>query len=439
MMHGTLPCGASPFDQPSRCGATYSSTLCLSLDRNEMDALNPLVTRAATGDLDAFAEIVRRTQTMAFAVAVGVLRDGVSAQDAVQEAYLVAFRRLADLDEPAAFLGWLRRIVITTALNARRARRHTFLRLDDAPDVPVLDETETRWTDQQRQRLAGALLTLTPDERRICDRRYHGGWSVARLAADAGIEESAMRKRLQRIRDRLRKEIEMSERRLITTSMPGLPGNLPEKIVELLAQPQLTALPDNPVGKVLGLVRGVFAGFDEHEFPEVVDWTEAERTIARDAVYIASHELHRIDERRILRYDLTLPLLMSVRFSGTPIRIFASGKTYRACQPDATHLEAFHQAEVFCLDERARIDLWQIVALVLRSVSVTMPGLPVRIAPTEYPMCSQAWDVDVEWQGRWWELAACGVFTDRIVPHLGGDPTVHTGLGVGYGLGRFAM
>jgi RNA polymerase sigma factor (sigma-70 family) len=402
-----------------------------------VDLLNPLVARAAAGDLDAFAEIVRRTQTMAFAVAVGVLRDRANAQDAVQDAYLLAFRRLADLDEPAAFLGWLRRIVITTALNLRRARRHTFLQLEDAPDVPVLDESETRWTELQRLRLAGALLTLSPDERRICDRRYHGGWSVARLAADAGIEESAMRKRLQRIRDRLRKEIEMAERRSIDVT--DLPGNLPEKIVELLAQPQLTVLPDNPVGKVLELVRGVFAGFADREFPEVVDWTEAERTIVRDAVYVAPHELHRIDERRILRYDLTLPLLMHVRFESAPIRIFAAGKAYRVCQPDATHLEAFHQAEVFCLDERARVDIWSILGLVLRSASVTMPGLPVRISPTEYPMCSQAWDVDVDYQGRWWEVAACGVFTDRIVSHLGGDPKVHTALGVGYGLERFAM
>ena len=229
----------------------------------------------------------------------------------------------------------------------------------------------------------------------------------------------------------------MAERRSI--DMMELPGNLPEKIVELLAQPQLTVLPDNPVGKVLELVRGVFAGFDEREFPEVVDWAEAERTIARDAVYVAPHELHRIDERRILRYDLTLPLLMHVRFEGAPIRIFASGKAYRVCQPDPTHLEAFHQAEVFCLDEHGRADMWQLLGLVLRSVNVTMPGLPVRVSPTAYPMCGQAWDIDVEYQGRWWEVAACGAFTDRIVQHLGGDPAVHAALGVGYGLERFAM
>src|SRR5262249_39424876 len=118
-----------------------------------------------------------------------------------------------DLQEPAAFAGWLRRIVITTALNLRRSRRSTFLRLEDVPDVPILDEQETRWSDLQRLRLAQALLTLATEERQICARRYHGNWSIARRAGYAGVDEAAMRKRLQRIRDKLRKEIEMAEQR----------------------------------------------------------------------------------------------------------------------------------------------------------------------------------------------------------------------------------
>jgi RNA polymerase sigma-70 factor (ECF subfamily) len=68
-----------------------------------VEPLNPLVTRARTGDLDAFGGLVRQTQTMAFAVAVSVLKDPGLAQDAVQEAYLIAFRRLGDLAEPAAY------------------------------------------------------------------------------------------------------------------------------------------------------------------------------------------------------------------------------------------------------------------------------------------------------------------------------------------------
>lgn len=402
-----------------------------------MHDLNCLIDRARGGDLDAFGQVVRATQTMAFAVAVNVLHDFAGAQDVVQDAYLAAFRRLADLEESAAFLSWFRRVVITTAVDAKRARRRTFLRLDDLHDVPVLDEAEASWTSAQRRHLARALMALSPTERRICDRRYHGGWTTARLAAADGIEEPAMRKRLQRIRDRLRKEMDMTERRAIEGQ--PLPGDLPGKIVELLAQPQLTALPENPVGKVLQLVRDVYAGFDDREFPEMVDWHAAERGIGRDALYIAAEELHRVDSGRILRYDITLPLLMQVRFDGAPLRIFSSGKTYRACEPDATHLEAFHQAEVFCLDERSRLDKWQVMSVVLKSVEATMPDLPVRLSPTTYPMCQEAWDVDVERDGHWWEVIAVGVFTDRVVAHLGADPATHTAVGAGYGLERLAM
>jgi RNA polymerase sigma-70 factor (ECF subfamily) len=399
--------------------------------------LKDAVDRARNGDLEAYGRVVEATQGMARAVAASVLRDPALAEDATQDAYLRAFRRLHELDDPAAFAGWLRRIVITVALNMRRARRVTLLQLDDVAEVPVLDEAETSWTELQRQRLARALVTLTPDERRICDRRYHGGWTTGRLALDAGVEEPAMRKRLQRIREKLRKEIEMSEQRALRGDAAR--ADFPARIVELLAQPQLADLPENPVGSVAESLRSVYEGFTEVDLPEVVDFAEARKTVGDVALYVDPGELHRIDDRRILRYDLTLPLMMSVRFEGSPLRVWSTGKTYRAGRVDATHLEAFHQAEVLYVDERAHLDAWEVTARVLRSVDVLLPGSAVKIVPTRYAMCSQSWELEVEKDGRWYELIAWGVFSDVIVEHLGGDPAKQTAIGVGHGLERLAM
>jgi hypothetical protein len=327
--------------------------------------------------------------------------------------------------------------VVSVALNMRRARRTTLLRLDETPDVPVLDETETRWSAEQRHRLAAALLTLSAADRQLCDRRYHGGWSTARLAAHAGIDEAAMRKRLQRIRDKLRKEIEMAEQRDLRPE--DLRADLPAAIVELLARPCLTSLPENPVGSVCEQLRSAFPEFAPQSPPELVDLEAARKTIAGDLMYVDPVELHRVDASQILRYDLTLPLLLSVRYEGQPLRLWATGKVYRRGRVDKQHLEAFHQAEVFWLDERARIDPWQVTARVLQSIDRVVPGRTVKIVPTQYPMCTQAWELEVEQDGEWSEVLAWGLFTDRIVRHLGGDPSVHAAAGVGYGLERLAM
>ena len=401
-----------------------------------MNRIDDLVVRARAGDLEACARLVEQTQAMAYAVAKGVLRDAGMAEDAAQEAYLRAFRRLTDLDDSAAFPGWLRRIVITVSLNMRRARRVMFLPLDDILEVPVLDEAETRWTELQRRRLAQALLTLTPGERMLCDRRYHGRWTTARLAQEAGVDEPTIRKRLQRIREKLRKEIEVSEQRGIRPD--EIRSDFPARIVELLARPKLTDLPENPVGKILELLRSVYIGFDEIQLPEIIDFPEAMKNFG-DALYLGQEKLQRVDDHRILRYDLTLPLLLTTRYAGRPLRLWSAGKTYRHEGLDATHLEAFHQAEIFCLDERSRLDPWQITAQALHAVDVMLPDRAVKIVPTKYPMCSQAWELEVDDDGHWAEVMAWGVFTDTIVGHLGADPHVHTAIGVGYGLERFAM
>jgi RNA polymerase sigma factor (sigma-70 family) len=402
-----------------------------------MGRLSTLVRSAQAGDLDAFSQLVRATQAMTYGVALSVLRDSELAKDATQDAYLRAFRRIRDLQDPALFSGWLRRVVITVAINLRRSRRRTFLCLDVELDVPVLDEAETRWSDSQRERLAAALLMLTSEERRVCDRRYHGGWSAARLANDAGVDEATMRKRMQRIRDKLRKEIEMTEQHNVRAD--DIRADFPARIVELLARPRLTDLPENPVGRTVEQLRSVYSDYDELILPEIVDFADARKTIGDDALYIDAAELHRVDDGRILRYDLTLPLLLTVRYEGQPLRLWATGKAYRLCQVDATHLEAFHQAEVFCLDERRRLDPWSMTAKVVQSMDVLLPGRAVKIVPTVYPMCTQAWQLEVEDEGQWSEVLAWGVFTDKIVRHVGGDPERHTAVGVGYGLERLAM
>lgn len=216
----------------------------------------------------------------------------------------------------------------------------------------------------------------------------------------------------------------------------AIAAHLPGKIVELLASPRLTDIPENPVGGVLRQVCDAYPEFKELSLPEILDVSAA---IAQDAMYLNPSELHRIDPNRILRYDLTLPLLLTVRYEGQPIRVWSSGKVYRVCETGTKHLEAFHQLEVLWLDERDKVDQWQLTGRVLQSVDRALPRRSVKIVPVQYPMCEAAWELEVDDNGEWMEMLAWGVFTDRVVAHLGGDPARHVAMGVGYGLERLAM
>lgn len=131
--------------------------------------------------------------------------------------------------------------------------------------------------------------------------------------------------------------------------------------------------PENPVGKVLELLRTVYMDFDEIELPEIIDFADARKSVGDDPLYVGQEELHRVDERRILRYDLTLPLLLTARWEGRPLKLWSAGKTYRLGHLDAMHLEAFHQAEIFYLDERSRLDPWRVTAQALHAVDVMLP------------------------------------------------------------------
>jgi RNA polymerase sigma-70 factor (ECF subfamily) len=83
-----------------------------------------LVERSLSGDAWAHEALYRRHVDRALAIALRLLRNRGEAEDAVQDAFIHAFERLRDLRVPAAFRGWLARLVVTQA--HRRMRRRFF-------------------------------------------------------------------------------------------------------------------------------------------------------------------------------------------------------------------------------------------------------------------------------------------------------------------------
>ena len=159
-----------------------------------------LVLAATGGDLDAFAELVRRFEGAAFAYAR--VRRAPSPDDAVQDAFVDAFLRLGQLREPAAFGGWLRRIVHKHVDRQQRARRP-----DALPEEAV---SEADGPDRQlealerRAALRARIDELPEGQRVVVALHYLGEQSVKSIGAFLGLAESAVKKRLFDARRRLR-------------------------------------------------------------------------------------------------------------------------------------------------------------------------------------------------------------------------------------------
>jgi phenylalanyl-tRNA synthetase alpha chain len=148
----------------------------------------------------------------------------------------------------------------------------------------------------------------------------------------------------------------------------------------------------------------------------------------------------RIAEERVLRYDLTLPLLLAVRWTGTPQRLTAAGKVYRLENESATHLQAFHQIELYVIDERPVVDPFWLAGRLLQAIDQALPRAEVRMTETSYPMCARAWSLDVRLASdqEWVEVLAYGEYADWVMRALGADPRRQIALGAGLGLERIA-
>lgn len=82
-----------------------------------------LVSRAKRGEQHAFRLLVERYQRRAYALALGVLRNEDDAKDAVQEAFVKAYRNLDRFAGQSSFYTWLYRIVMNAAIDQVRHRR----------------------------------------------------------------------------------------------------------------------------------------------------------------------------------------------------------------------------------------------------------------------------------------------------------------------------
>jgi RNA polymerase sigma-70 factor (ECF subfamily) len=165
------------------------------------DAL--LAVQAAEGDEDASAVLVQRHAPALIRLATSLLGTAAEAEDAVQDSFLSAWRRLPEFQGRAAFGTWMYRIVTNRCLNVLRARRPV-APLEAAGEVPAAEYTVspariTEGRDAVRE-LRQALDLLSAEQRACWVLRELDGRSYEFVADAVGISQEAVRARVFRAR-----------------------------------------------------------------------------------------------------------------------------------------------------------------------------------------------------------------------------------------------
>jgi RNA polymerase sigma-70 factor (ECF subfamily) len=170
-----------------------------------------LVEQAQRGDHDAFAILAGATVGRLDAVARLILRDPERAKDAVQEAFVRAWRDLPTLRDPDRFDAWLRRLVVHACLNeARRAKRRPVeVELLPIDHPPIIDSTSAL---ADRDEIERGFRRLEPEQRAVIVLHYYLGYPLPDAAETLGIPLGTAKSRLHRAIQVLRGAVEADAR-----------------------------------------------------------------------------------------------------------------------------------------------------------------------------------------------------------------------------------
>jgi RNA polymerase sigma-70 factor (ECF subfamily) len=175
-----------------------------------------LVEAAQNGDREAYVDLIRPRTDRLFTIAQRILRDIDRAEDALQDALVIAWRDLRGLRDPDRFDAWLQRLVINVCIaQATRERRRTAnLRVlpIDGPAAP-----DDLLTVADRDLLERGFRRLPPDQRAILVLHHFLGYAPSEIAETLGIPAGTARSRLHHAHRAMRAALEADAR----VAIPG--------------------------------------------------------------------------------------------------------------------------------------------------------------------------------------------------------------------------
>ena len=399
-----------------------------------MEELSDWVLQARQGDLESYGKIVRRFQDMAYGYAYSLLSDFHLAEDAAQEAFIEAYRELADLRTPEAFPGWFRKIVFKQCDRITRRKRPQDLSREAEGRLPSREPEpgDVAVKKEMAESVLRAIQTLPEPERTVTTLFYINGYSQNDIADFLEVPATTVNNRLHKSRERLKERM----MNMVAGEMKShpLPEQFPERIRLLLELPRPLEIPGHPVKEMWDLFRSCFPQFEVLDLEEVISretWLSKEDRDVKVA--------YAIDQERVLRSAVTSQLVRRWQQQGGGLcQLITAGRVFRQGQEGPTDLQVHHQAEILWsghgLDERRCGETASKVTQTLLAGIESRQGGDFSYAPVP-----KALGYEARWRDRWIEIAVGGMVEKAWLSRMGLHPARDGAISLCFGLDRCAQ
>ena len=194
--------------------------------------LATLIIKAQKGDRYAYSQIVRQFQDLAVGYAYSILRNFSLAEEAAQEAFIEAYLNLNKLQKPAAFPGWLKKIVFKKCDRLTRKKQHPFVSLTQTGEIVSLTFSPTAVAEQRelQHTVQQAIAQLPEAEREVITLFYLGGRSQKEISTFLEIPVSTIKNRLFSARKKLKTNFNHMVEDYLYSQRPSQDNDFADKI-----------------------------------------------------------------------------------------------------------------------------------------------------------------------------------------------------------------